>query len=158
MLFRANVYVSCHSPLLVILLPLSEFSGLMKILKILFNWHQLVGGNWQQTEMVNTLLLLLGEMHEGGEIVQYNISFTGEVSGGVCVGSGYQASHGDPIGIVFCTNLVNPWWIRWLIACEHNVTNHPYCDSRRWQALCCLTCPLLLHGGGMEGQKHSLCH
>ena len=154
MLFRANVYVSCHSPLLVILLPLSEFSGLMKILKILFNWHQLVGGNWQQTEMVNTLLLL----HEGGEIVYYNISFTGEVSGGVCVGSGYQASHGDPIGIVFCTNLVNPWWIRWLIACEHKVTNHPYCDSRGWQALCYLTCPLLLHGGGMEGQKHSLCH
>ena len=34
---QANVYVSCHSPLLVILLPLSEFSGLMKILKILFN-------------------------------------------------------------------------------------------------------------------------
>ena len=61
MLFQANVYVSCQSPLLVILQPLSEFSGLMKILKILFNWHQLVGGNWQQTEMVNTILLLLGK-------------------------------------------------------------------------------------------------
>ena len=158
MLFQANVYVSCHSPLLVILLPLSEFSGLMKILKILFNWHQLVGGNWQQTEMVNTQLLLLGgnALRRRNCLIQYFL--TGEVSGGVCVGSDYQASYGDPIGIVFCTNLVNPWWIRWLIACEHNVTNHPYCDSRRWQALCYLTCPLLLHGGGMDCQKHSLYH
>ena len=47
MLFRANMHVSCHGPLLVILLPLSEFSGLMKILKILFNW-QLVGANKQK--------------------------------------------------------------------------------------------------------------
>ena len=48
MLFQANVYVSCQSPLLVILQPLSEFSGLMKILKILFNWHQLATGNKQK--------------------------------------------------------------------------------------------------------------